>query len=45
MFARAINSTQDCQLVEYFKSRRIWSLEVDGDQSIPELKPYPLKSV
>ena len=27
IFARAINSTQDCQLVEYFKSRRIWSLE------------------
>jgi len=39
VFARAINSTQDCQLVEYFKSRRIWSL--DGDQSIPKLEPYP----
>jgi hypothetical protein len=42
IFARAIKSTQDCQLVEYFKSRRIWSLNIDGDQSIPELKPYPL---
>jgi hypothetical protein len=42
VFARAIHSKQDCQLVEYFKSRRIWSLDVDGDQSIPELKPYPL---
>lgn len=41
IFARAINSTQDCQLVEYFKSRRIWSLEVDGEQLIPKLKPYP----
>lgn len=39
VFARAINSKQDCQLVEYFKSRRIWSL--DTDQSIPKLKPYP----
>jgi hypothetical protein len=39
VFARAINSTQDCQLVEYFKSRRIWSL--DADQSIPKLEPYP----
>jgi hypothetical protein len=39
IFARAINSTQDCQLVEYFKSRRIWSL--DADQSIPKLEPYP----
>jgi hypothetical protein len=41
VFARAINSEQDCQLVEYFKSRRIWLLEVDGNQSIPKLKPYP----
>jgi hypothetical protein len=39
VFARAIDTTQDCQLVEYFKSRRIWSL--DADQSIPKLKPYP----
>jgi hypothetical protein len=39
VFARAINSTQDCQLVEYFKSRRIWSL--DADQLIPKLEPYP----
>jgi hypothetical protein len=42
VFARAINSKQDCQLIEYFKSRRIWSLDIDGDQSIPELKPHPL---
>jgi hypothetical protein len=42
VFARAMNTNQDCQLAEYFKSRRIWSLEVDGDESIPKLKPYPL---
>jgi hypothetical protein len=42
VFARAMNSKQDCQLAEYFKSHRIWSLEVDGDQSMPKLKPYPL---
>jgi hypothetical protein len=42
VFARAINDIQDCQLVEYFKSRQIWSLDVDSDQSIPELKPYLL---
>jgi hypothetical protein len=42
VFARAINTTQDCRLLEYFKSRRMWSLEIDDDQSIPELKPYPL---
>jgi hypothetical protein len=41
VFARAINATQDCQLVEYFKSRRIWSLQIDGDQSIAKLNHYP----
>jgi hypothetical protein len=41
VFARAINSRQDCQLVEYFKSRQIWSLEIDSDQSTPQLKRYP----
>jgi hypothetical protein len=40
IFARAMNNKQDCQLVEYFKSRRIWSLDVVGDQLIPKLKPY-----
>jgi hypothetical protein len=39
VFARAINSTQDCQLVKYFKSRRLWSLDVNG--SIAKLEPYP----
>jgi hypothetical protein len=42
IFARAINNTQDCQLIDYFKSRRIWSLEVEGVQSKPKLKRYPL---
>jgi hypothetical protein len=42
VFARTISNTQDCQLIEYFKSRRIWSLDVDRDQSIPKLKPYPM---
>jgi hypothetical protein len=41
IFARAINKREDCQLIEYFKSRRIWSLEVDGDQSIAKLNHYP----
>jgi hypothetical protein len=43
IFARAINTTQDCQLVDYFKSRQLWSMDVEGDESIPKLKPYPLK--
>ena len=42
IFARAINRTQDCQLVEYFKERRIWSLDIDEDESRPKLKPYPM---
>ena len=42
IFARAMNSRQDCQLVEYFKSRRIWSLDIDDDQLIGKLKPYPM---
>jgi hypothetical protein len=42
VFARAMNSKQDCQLVEYFKARRIWSLEVDGEQLTPQLTPYPI---
>jgi hypothetical protein len=41
IFARAINSRRDCQLIEYFKSRQIWSLEIDSDQSAPQLKSYP----
>jgi hypothetical protein len=39
VFARAMNTKEDCQLVEYLKLRRIWSL--DADQSIPKLVPYP----
>lgn len=42
VFARAMNSSQDCQLVEYFKFYRIWLLQVDGDETTPKLKPYPL---
>jgi hypothetical protein len=42
VFARAMNVKQDCQLVEYFKARRIWSLEVDGEQLTPQLTPYPI---
>jgi len=42
IFARAINGAQDCQLVQYFKSHRIWALDVNEDELIPKLKPYPL---
>jgi len=39
VFARATDGKQDCELAEYFKSRRLWSL--DADQSIAKLEPYP----
>ena len=39
VWARRMNRIQDCELVKYFRRRRIWSL--DADQLIPELKPYP----
>ncbi len=44
IFARAMDSKQDCQLVEYFKSRRIWSLYIDDDKLAPEFKPYPISA-
>jgi hypothetical protein len=42
VFARAMTSRQDCQLTEYFKFHRIWLLEIDADETMPKLKPYPL---
>ncbi len=44
IFARAMDIKQDCELVEYFKSRRIWSLDIDDDELTPELKPYPMSA-
>jgi hypothetical protein len=41
VFARAMDSAQDCELAKYFNHHRIWSLEVNADESIPKLKPYP----
>jgi hypothetical protein len=41
IFARAMNSTKDCQLAEYFKFHRKWVLEVDADETMPKLNPYP----
>jgi hypothetical protein len=41
VWARAMDPKRNCQLMEYFKQRRIWSLEIDGAESASELKPYP----
>jgi hypothetical protein len=41
VWARRMDDDQNCQLLEYFKDRHIWSLELDGSPSIPRLTPHP----
>jgi len=41
VWARRMDDDQNCKLLEYFKDRHIWSLELDGSPSIPRLTPYP----
>ena len=40
VWARDMNPTQNCQLIEYFKDRRVWLLEIGMDEALPKLKPY-----
>jgi len=42
VWARSMNTRENCQLVNFFKDRRIWSLEVNNDNSIIEPMPYPV---
>jgi hypothetical protein len=42
IWARDMNPARNCKLIEYFKDRRIWLLEVDMDEPGPKLKPYPI---
>lgn len=42
VWAHQMDTVQNCKLAQYFKQRRIWSLELDEVPSIPELKPYPM---
>ncbi len=42
VWARSMNRRQDCELVSFFKGRRIWSLEVNRDDSTVEPRPYPV---
>jgi hypothetical protein len=44
VWAREMNTTQNRKLLEYFKDRHIWLVEVGKDHSSPELKPYPVGS-
>jgi hypothetical protein len=41
VWARWMDNDQNCKLVEYFKDRNIWSLEIDSSPSIPGLTPHP----
>jgi hypothetical protein len=41
VWARDMDKAQNHALVDYFKDRQLWLLEVDLDRSTPELKPYP----
>jgi hypothetical protein len=41
IWAQDMNPAQNCKLIEYFKDRRIWLLEVGRDEPVPKLKPYP----
>jgi len=41
VWARRMDDDHNCQLLEYFKDRHIWSLELDASKSIPRLTPYP----
>ncbi len=41
IWARRMDADQNCKLVEYFRDRHIWSLELDGFPSVPKLTPYP----
>ena len=40
IWARDMNAAQNCELIEYFKDRRIWLLEVGMNEALPKLNPY-----
>jgi hypothetical protein len=40
VWARKMDRSQDCRLIDYFSERRAWLLELDGDQSSAKLAPY-----
>jgi hypothetical protein len=45
VWARRMNSAQDyCRLLEYFKERQIWALEIDREPFLPKAVPYTAES-
>jgi hypothetical protein len=41
VWARELDPTQNRRLLEYFKDRQVWLVDVDEDQGLPRLTPYP----
>jgi hypothetical protein len=44
VWAREMEMAQNRQLLEYFKDRDVWLVEVDQYDSPPKLLPYPVES-
>jgi hypothetical protein len=42
VWAREMDSAQNRKLLEYFRDRHIWLVQVGMDGSSPELRPYPV---
>jgi hypothetical protein len=43
VWGREMETTQNHALVEYFKDRQVWLLDVPQDQTIPTLAPYTIQ--
>jgi hypothetical protein len=41
VWARAMDIKDDCKLVDYFKDRKVWLLEIDYDEAPIKLKIFP----
>jgi hypothetical protein len=41
VWAREMDAPHNCTLLEYFKDRQVWLLEVDKWDVPPKLSPYP----
>ncbi len=44
VWARAMDPKEDCNVVRYFRERKIWSLEIDNDEEPIQLKPFATQS-
>jgi hypothetical protein len=40
VWARALGGAEDDKLAAYYSTRRIWLLEVDDEEHLPEVRPY-----